>query len=177
MDNIILGKIDNDGKTCSWPLPGREAETIHILENLQKSIPKELLDNIKNSSIVNIKSKSLYQWALETSLSLECVDKDINVLMIAEDIKTGEVTHICHTGESDDQQIRIDRLIKMLDKVSRGNITENNEPIANEIFTIIANVCAAYCAQSVENLGSFMKVVEYYTNLIKENTKVKETQN
>ena len=169
-ENIIIGNFND--KTCSWPTPEREAQTIKIINDMNNPIPKELLEKVQSSEMVNIKSDSLYQWALETALSLECVDKDINLLMIAEDVNTGEVTHVCHAAGTNDVQKRIDTLIRMVDKASQGRRNENNEPVANEIFTIIANICGVYCAQSPETLQSFMKVIEYYTKLLnKDNTK------
>lgn len=177
-ENILLGKIENDDKICSWPTPEREAQTIEIINNMQQPIPQELLDNIKNSDLVKIKSKSLYQWGLETALTLENIDKDINLFMIAEDPKTGETTHICHSCDSENLEQRIDKLIRMFDKVCDGTRNDNDKPIANEIFTIIANVCAAYCAKSEDTFKSFMHVVKYYIDIKKESEKdIKESQN
>ena len=174
-ENILLGKIENDNKTCSWPTPEREAQTIEIINNIQQPIPQELLDNIKNSDLVKIKSKSLYQWGLETALTLENIDKDINLFMVAEDPKTGETTHICHSCESENLEQRIDKLIRMIDKTCSIN---NNGDNANEVFTILANVCAAYCAQSEDTFKSFMHVVKYYIDIKKEAEKdIKESQN
>ena len=174
-ENILLGKIENDNKTCSWPTPEREAQTIEIINNIQQPIPQELLDNIKNSDLVKIKSKSLYQWGLETALTLENIDKDINLFMVAEDPKTGETTHICHSCESENLEQRIDKLIRMIDKACSTN---NNGDNANEVFTILANVCAAYCAQSEDTFKSFMHVVKYYIDIKKEAEKdIKESQN
>ena len=177
-ENILLGKIENDNKTCSWPTPEREAKTIEIINNMQQQIPQELLNNIKNSDLIKIKSTPLYQWGLETALTLENVGKDINLFMIAEDPKTGETTHICHSCDSDNLEQRIDKLIRMIDKVCDGIRNDNNEPVANEIFTIIGNVCAAYCAKSEDTFKSFMHVVKYYIDIKKElEENAKESQN
>jgi len=176
-ENILLGKIENDNKTCSWPTPEREAKTIEIINNMQQQIPQELLDNIKNSDLMKIKSKSLYQWGLETALTLENIDKEINLFMIAQDPKTGEITHICHSCDTDDLEKRIDKLVRMINNACYGVREHNNEPVANEIFTIIANVCAAYCAQSEDTFKSFMHVVKYFIDINKEaEEKTKESQ-
>ena len=55
MDNIILGKIPNDGKTASWPIEGREAKTIEIWNQMQSPIPQELLEKIRTSDIAKSK--------------------------------------------------------------------------------------------------------------------------
>lgn len=158
----MLGQIPNDGKTCSWPQPGREAETIKIWNRMQAPIPPELLEKIRTAEITKCKSNALYDWAIEMGLTLDLVDKDLNVIMIAHDPKTNESTTMLHCCESDDPYTRVDKLIRTLDKECGGSRIENGQKCASELFTIIANVVAVYCAHDESYEKSFQDVVSYW---------------
>ena len=81
-DNVLLGQIPNDGKTASWPVEGREAKTIQIWNHMQAPIDEELLEKIRTANITKCKSEPLYQWSLETALTLDLVDKDLNFRIV-----------------------------------------------------------------------------------------------
>lgn len=166
MENVILGKVENDGKTCSWPTPEREAQTIKILKDMSSPIDKDLLEKIKKSDLVNCKSDALYQWGLENSLTLEMLSDKLNVIMIAQDAETKEVTHLCTVANEINGNIslshKINELIKMVNDVSIGQRQENGNIVANELFTIIANVVAIYCGSSESNYDSFKESVKYW---------------
>lgn len=173
MEEIMLGKIPNDVKTCSWPQPGREAQTIKIWNRMQEPIPDDLLEKIRTAEITKCKSNALYEWALEIGLTLDFIDKDLNVIMIAHDPKTNESTQILHCCESEDPYTRVDKLIRTLDKECVGSREENGQKCASELFTIIANVVAAYCANDEQYEKSFKDVVEFWRNKL--STKVEKT--
>lgn len=175
MENIILGKVENNGKTCSWPTSEREAQTIQILKDMSSPIDEDLLEKIKNSDIVKCKSDALYQWGLENSLTLEMLSDKLNVIMIAQDAETKEVTHLCTVANElkgkTDPTYKINELIKMVNEVSIGHRMENGNVVANELFTVIANVVAIYCGSSKSNYESFKESVKYWETQFKENNK------
>ena len=169
-DNILLGQIPNDGKTASWPVDGREAKTIQIWNHMQAPIDKELLEKIRNSEIAKCKSEPLYQWSLETALTLDLVDKDLNIVMLVGDPKTGESTCLLHSCETDDPEKRVDKLIRLFDKECAGRRTLNDgQVVSNELLTVIANIVAMYAATKQEYEDSFMNCLNYWKSKIKEN--------
>lgn len=170
MNNVILGQIPNDGKTASWPIEGREAKTIQIWNHMQQPIDPELLEKIRTADIAKTKSDPLYQWSLEVALTLDFVDKDLNVVMLAEDPKTGESTSLIHSCETEDSEKRIDKLIHLFDKECIGKRKlEDGTVYANELFTAIANVVSKYAASSSEYEKSLMDVIDYWKQRYKEN--------
>ena len=172
MEEILLGKIPNDGKTASWPVEGREAKTIQIWNHMHEPIPDYLLEKIRTANITKCKSDSLYQWSLETSLTLDLVDKDLNIIMLAGDPKTGESTCLLHSCETEDQEKRIDKLIWLLNKECAGRRTlDNGEVVSNELLTILANVVAIYTAGKQEYEDSFMSCLNYWKDRIKKDHK------
>lgn len=172
MEEILLGKIPNDGKTASWPVEGREAKTIQIWNHMYEPIPDYLLEKIRTANITKCKSDSLYQWSLETSLTLDLVDKDLNIIMLAGDPKTGESTCLLHSCETEDQEKRIDKLIWLLNKECAGRRTlDNGEVVSNELLTILANVVAIYTAGKQEYEDSFMSCLNYWKDRIKKDHK------
>ena len=141
MENKILGQIPNDGKTASWPIDGREAKTIQIWNEMQSPIPKDLIERIRTSDIAKSKSDPLFRWSMETALTMDYVDKDLNVVMLAGDPKTGESTCLLHSCETDESEKRIDTLIRLFDKECAGNRKlEDGQVVSNELLTVIANV-------------------------------------
>ena len=169
-DNVILGQIPNDGKTASWPIKGREAKTIQIWNQMQSPIPQDLLERIRTANITKTKSDALYQWSLETALTMDYVDKDLNIVMLAGDLKTGESTCLLHSCETDDPEKRIDKLIRLFDKECAGRRTlEDGLVVSNELLTIIANVVAMYSAVKQEYEDSFMNCLNYWKEKVKKN--------
>ena len=162
-NSILLGNLPNDGKTASWPIDGREAKTIQIWNHMQAPIDKELLEKICTAEITKSKSEPLYQWSLETALTLDLVDKDLNIVMLAEDPNTNESTCLLHSCETEDSEKRIDKLIHLFDKECIGKRKlENGSTCANELFTIIANVVGMYAAVNTEYEKSVMDVIDYW---------------
>ena len=169
-DNVLLGQIPNDGKTASWPVEGREAKTIQIWNHMQAPIDEELLEKIRTANITKCKSEPLYQWSLETALTLDLVDKDLNIVMLAGDPKTGESTCLLHSCETDDPEKRVDKLIRLFDKECAGRRTLNDgQVVSNELLTTIANVVAMYASVKQEYEDSFMNCLNYWKSKIKEN--------
>ena len=170
MKGELLGKIVNDGKTASWPVEGREAKTIQIWNQMQAPIPQDLLERIRTADITKSKSDALYQWSLETALTMDYVDKDLNIIMLAGDPKTGESTCLLHSCETDDQEKRIDKLIRLFDKECAGRRTlEDGQIVSNELFTIIANIVAMYAATKQEYEDSFMSCLNYWKDRVRKN--------
>ena len=170
MENKILGQIPNDGKTASWPIDGREAKTIQIWNEMQSPIPKDLLERIRTSDIAKTKSDPLFRWSMETALTMDYVDKDLNIVMLAGDPKTGESTCLLHSCETDDSEKRIDKLIRLFDKGCVGNRTlSDGELTSNELLTIIANVVAMYAAVKQEYEDSFMNCLNYWKEKVRKN--------
>ena len=170
MENKILGEIKNDGKTASWPIEGREAKTIQIWNQMQSPIPKDLLERIRTADIAKCKSEPLYQWSLETALTMDYVDKDLNIVMLAGDPKTGESTYLLHSCETDDPEKRIDKLIPLFNKECAGRRTlEDGQVVSNELLTIMANVVAMYSAAKQEYEDSFMNCLNYWKERIRKN--------
>lgn len=169
MNNVLLGDVKNDGKTASWTVEGREAKTVQIWNHMQEPIDKELLEKIRTSDIAKVKSEPLYQWSLETALTLDFVDKDINVIMLAEDPKTGESTSLIHSCETDDSEKRIDKLIHLIDKecIGKRKLPDGSN-CANELFTAIANVIGMYAACSSEYEEGIINVINYWKERRKE---------
>ena len=169
MDNMILGKIPNDGKTASWPIEGREAKTIEIWNQMQSPIPPELLEKIRTSDIAKSKSEALFQWSMETALTMDYVDKDLNIVMLAGDPKTGESTCLLYSCETDDSEERIDKLIRLFDKECAGRRTlPDGQVVSNELLTILANVVAMYSAAKQEYEDSFMNCLNYWKTKMRE---------
>ena len=170
MENKILGEIKNDGKTVSWPIEGREAKTIQIWNHMQAPIDEELLEKIRTANITKCKSEPLYQWSLETALTLDLVDKDLNIVMLAGDPKTGESTCLLHSCETDESEKRIDKLIRLFDKECAGNRKlEDGQVVSNELLTVIANVVAMYAAVKQEYEDSFMNCLNYWKEKVRKN--------
>lgn len=170
MENKILGEIKNDGKTASWPIEGREAKTIQIWNHMQAPIDEELLEKIRTANITKCKSEPLYQWSLETALTLDLVDKDLNIVMLAGDPKTGESTCLLHSCETDESEKRIDKLIHLFDKECAGNRKlEDGQVVSNELLTTIANVVAMYAAVKQEYEDSFMNCLNYWKEKVRKN--------
>jgi len=170
MENKILGEIKNDGKTASWPVEGREAKTIQIWNHMQAPIDEELLEKIRTANITKCKSEPLYQWSLETALTLDLVDKDLNIVMLAGDPKTGESTCLLHSCETEDSEKRIDKLIRLFDKECAGNRKlEDGQVVSNELLTVIANVVAMYAAVKQEYEDSFMNCLNYWKEKVRKN--------
>ncbi len=172
MEGELLGKISNDGKTAAWAVEGREAKTIQIWNKLQEPIPEYLLERIRTAEIAKCKSEPLYQWSLETSLSMDYVDKDLNIVMLAGDPKTGESTCLLHSCETDESEKRIDKLIRLFDKECAGNRKlEDGQVVSNELLTVIANVVAMYAAVKQEYEDSFMSCLNYWKDRVRKNPK------
>ena len=170
MEGELLGKITNDGKTASWPIEGREAKTIQIWNHMQAPIDEELLEKIRTAEITKCKSEPLYQWSLETALTLDLVDKDLNIVMLAGDPKTGESTCLLHSCETDDPEKRVDKLIRLFDKECTGNRKlPDGQVVSNELFTIIANIVAMYAASKQEYEDSFMNCLNYWKDRVRKN--------
>ena len=170
MENKILGQIPNDGKTASWPIDGREAKTIQIWNEMQSPIPKDLLERIRTSDITKSKSDPLFRWSMETTLTMDYVDKDLNIVMLAGDPKTGESTCLLHSCETDNSEKRIDKLIRLFDKECAGHRTlSDGELTSNELLTIIANVVAMYAAVKQEYEDSFMNCLNYWKEKVRKN--------
>jgi len=169
-DNILLGQIPNDGKTASWPVEGREAKTIQIWNHMQAPIDEELLEKIRTANITKCKSEPLYQWSLETGLTLDLVDKDLNIVMLAGDPKTGESTCLLHSCETDDPEKRVDKLIRLFDKECAGNRKlPDGQVVSNELLTTIANVVAMYASVKQEYEDSFMSCLNYWKDRVRKN--------
>lgn len=170
MENKILGQIPNDGKTASWPIDGREAKTIQIWNEMQSPIPKDLIERIRTSDIAKSKSDPLFRWSMETALTMDYVDKDLNVVMLAGDPKTGESTCLLHSCETDESEKRIDKLIRLFDKECAGRRTlPDGELTSNELLTIIANVVTMYAAVKQEYEDSFMNCLNYWKEKVRKN--------
>ena len=170
MENKILGEIKNDGKTASWAVEGREAKTIQIWNHMQAPIDEELLEKIRTANITKCKSEPLYQWSLETALTLDLVDKDLNIVMLAGDPKTGESTCLLYSCETDESEKRIDKLIRLFDKECAGNRKlEDGQVVSNELLTVIANVVAMYAAVKQEYEDSFMNCLNYWKEKVRKN--------
>ena len=169
MDNVLLGKLPNDNKTASWPVEGREAKTIQIWNHMQAPIDEELLEKIRTSDIAKSKSEPLYQWSLETALTLDLVDKDLNIVMLAGDPKTGESTCLLHSCETDDPETRIDKLIRLFDKECAGTRKlPDGQVVSNELLTTIANVVAMYASVKQEYEDSFISALNYWKDRVRE---------
>ena len=169
-DNVLLGQIPNDGKTASWPIEGREAKTIQIWNHMQAPIDEELLEKIRTANITKCKSESLYQWSLETALTLDLVDKDLNIVMLAGDPKTGESTCLLHSCETNDPEKRVDKLIRLFDKECAGTRKlRDGQSVSNELLTTIANVVAIYSAAKQEYEDSFMNCLNYWKDRVRKN--------
>ena len=170
MENKILGEIKNDGKTASWPIEGREAKTIQIWNEMQSPIPKDLLERIRTSDIAKSKSDPLFRWSMETALTMDYVDKDLNIVMLAGDPKTGESTCLLYSCETDESEKRIDKLIRLFDKECAGNRKlEDGQVVSNELLTVIANVVAMYAAVKQEYEDSFMNCLNYWKEKVRKN--------
>ena len=170
MEGELLAKISNDGKTASWPVEGREAKTIQIWNHMQAPIPQDLLERIRTAEITKCKSEPLYQWSLETSLTMDYVDKDLNIVMLAEDPKTGESTCLLHSCETDDPEKRVDKLIRLFDKECAGTRKlPDGQSVSNELLTTIANVVAMYASVKQEYEDSFMSCLNYWKDRVRKN--------
>ena len=170
METKILGNIPNDGKTASWPIKGREAKTIQIWNHMQAPIDEELLEKIRTAEITKCKSEPLYQWSLETALTFDLVDKDLNIVMLAGDPKTGESTCLLHSCETDDPETRVDKLIRLFDKECAGNRKlPDGQVVSNELLTTIANVVAMYASVKQEYEDSFMSCLNYWKDRVRKN--------
>ena len=170
MENKILGEIKNDGKTASWPIEGREAKTIQIWNEMQSPIPKDLLERIRTSDIAKSKSDPLFRWSMETALTMDYVDKDLNIVMLAGDPETGESTCLLYSCETDESEKRIDKLIRLFDKECAGNRKlEDGQVVSNELLTVIANVVAMYAAVKQEYEDSFINCLNYWKEKVRKN--------
>ena len=170
MEGELLGKISNDGKTAAWPVEGREAKTIQIWNHMQAPIDEELLEKIRTANITKCKSEPLYQWSLETALTMDYVDKDLNIVMLAGDPKTGESTCLLHSCETDDPEKRVDKLIRLFDKECAGNRKlPDGQVVSNELLTTIANVVAMYASVKQEYEDSFMSCLNYWKDRVRKN--------
>ena len=170
METKILGNIPNDDKTASWPVEGRKAKTIQIWNQMQAPIPQDLLERIRTADITKCKSEPLYQWSLETALTMDYVDKDLNIVMLAGDPKTGESTCLLHSCETDDPEKRIDKLIRLIEQDCRGGRNlSNGKKVSNELLTIICNMAAMYSAANKEYEDSFMNCLNYWKDKVRKN--------
>ena len=166
-DNILLGKVENDVKTCSWPTKDRKVQTLEIIEEMSKPIPDEVLDKILEAPLAKCKSDSLYKFGLEIGLTMDCIPNDLNVLVIAQDINTKESTKLLVTPTAKNVGESIDEMIKTVAAECYGTREENEEIVANELFTIFANVVAQYCAGDKKYEDSFINVVNYWKDILK----------
>lgn len=162
MEHKLLGKIQNDGKMATWSQPDREAETVKIWNEMQQPIPQELLEKMSKAPISSAKSKVLFRWVMETMLTFENCDEQLNIIMLAHDPKTNESTQLLWSCESKDPCVRIDKLIALIDKECRGSRIENGNVVSSELLTIIANACAIYCATDQLYKESFKDAVKYW---------------
>ena len=157
-------------KNNKWAIEGREEDAKQIWKEMNEPIPEYLLEKIRNSDISKSKSKSLFRWGMETSLTLDYVDKDLDVIMISGDPNTNESISLLHSCKTEDPEKRIDRMIWLLDKECSGNRTlPDGTKTGNELFTAIANVVAMYVGASPKYREGFEKCVEYWQDRIKKN--------
>ena len=176
MDNVLLGKIDNDGKTCSWPEGSREAQVVQIINQMSQPISDELMKAIMEAPMSKCKSDSLFKFALEMGLTLDCIPDDLNILVIAQDDNTKESTKILQVPKKYNEGQRINNLIQMLSSECVGTREEDGKTVANELFTVIANVCALYCANDPAYKEAFLNVIKFWEDN-KNNNNNKETNN
>lgn len=162
VDNVLLGKIDNDGKTCSWPDGSREAQVVQIINQMSQPISDEFMKSIMEAPMAKCKSDSLFTFALEMGLTLDCIPDDLNILIIAQDDNTKESTKILQSPKKYDDAHRINNLIRMLSSECIGVREEDGQSVANELFTIVANVCAQYCAADPAYKEAFLNVIKYW---------------
>jgi hypothetical protein len=173
MENVLLGKIENDGKTCSWPEGSREAKVVQIINQMSQPISDELMKSIMNAPLAKCKSDSLFQLSLELGLTLDCIPDDLNLFFIAQDVNTKEATHMLLAPKANNDSEKITELIRMVNNECIGTRTEDNQTVANELFTIIANVVAQYCASDPQYKEAFLNVIKYWEdNIIKENENI-----
>jgi len=176
MENELLGKIENDGKTCSWPDGSREAQVVQIIDQMSQPISDELMKSIMEAPMAKCKSNSLFTFALEMGLTLDCIPDDLNILIIAQDDNTKESTKILQSPKKYDDAHRINNLIRMLSSECIGVREEDGQSVANELFTIVANVCAQYCAADPAYKEAFLNVIKYWEEN-QNNNNNKETNN
>jgi hypothetical protein len=175
MEEVQLGKIEKDEKILDWP-KDREVQVKEIIEEMSKPITKEFMDSILSAPMAKCKSDSLFKMTLELGLTLNCIPDDINVLFIAQDINTKEGTHLLLAPQAKDESQKMGELINTLNNECIGTRTEDGQTVANEIFTIIANVCAQYCASNPQYKEAFLKVIDYWTEVLKNNEANKEKE-
>lgn len=169
MEEVILGKVEENEKIASWP-KDREAQVNEIIENMSKPIDKDTMDSILNSPMAKCKSDSLFKMTLELGLTLNCIPDDINILFIAQDVNTKEGTHLLLAPQAKNDNNKMSELISMVNTECIGSRTEDGKTVANEIFTIIANVCAQYCASDLQYKEAFLQVVDYWSKILEEKT-------
>jgi len=162
MEEVQLGKVENDGKTCSWPEGSREAQVVQIINQMSQPISEELMKAIMEAPMSKCKSDSLFAFALELGLTLDCIPDDLNILVIAQDDNTKESTKILQVPKKYNEGQRIDNLIQMLSSECVGTREEDGKTVANELFTIIANVCAQYCASDPAYKEAFLNVIKFW---------------
>lgn len=161
-----MGNIENDGKTCSWPKGDRRAQTIEIIKEMSRPISDDVLDKILEAPLAKSKSDSLYKFGLEVGLTLDCIPEDLNVLVIAQDINTGESTKLLVAPKATNTGEVINEMIRTVSNECYGTREENGETVANELFTIFANVIAQYCAGDKKYEDSFINVINYWKNIL-----------
>lgn len=167
--------MDKDNK---WSIEGREEYTKQIWKEMNEPIPEYLLEEIRDSDISKCKSKSLFRWGMETSLTLDYVDKDLNIILLSGDPKTNESISLIHSCETEDSEKRIDKLIWLLDKeCSSSRTLPDGTKTANELFTAIANVVAMYVSANDDYRKGFEDCVEYWSKKIKEKPEDFNTNN
>ena len=167
MDNVLLGNVENNGKTCNWPTEGRAAQAVEIIKEMSKPIPQELLDDILNAPMAKCKSDSLFKLTLEFGLTLDCLPDNLNILMIAQDIDTKESTKLLVAPKKFTETEKLTEFIKMISGECLGTRQENGKPVANELLTIFANVIAQYCAVDPSYKESFLNAIDYWDNINK----------
>lgn len=168
MEEVQFGKVENGEKILNWP-KDREAQVKEIIEEMSKPITKEFMDSILSAPMSKCKSDSLFKLSLELGLTLNCIPDDVNILFIAQDVNTKEGTHLLLAPQAKDENQKISKLINTLNDECIGTRTEDGQTVANDIFTIIANVCAQYCASNPQYKEAFLKVIDYWTDVLKEN--------
>lgn len=156
--------MENDNKTCNLPNDSREAQVVQIINEMNKPISDELIKTIMDAPMTKCKSDSLFKFALELGLTLDCIPDDLNLIIIAQDDNTGESTKILSSPKKYNDKQKIDNLIHLLSDECVGVRKEDGKTVANELFTIIANVCAQYCASDSTYKDAFLNVIKYWEN-------------
>ena len=164
MEEITLGK--KDGKICSWAKDSREGQVVDIINEMSNIITPEFMERIMSAPMAKCKSDSLFKFALEIGLTLDCIPNDLNIFCIAQDINTKESTKFILAPDKNEQDT-ITEMIKMINTECIGIRKEDNATVATDVFTIIANVVAQYCASDPQYKEAFLKVVKYWEDNMK----------